>query len=44
MCLFKDVPNGGVVCNELEWNGKKGGAEILISVIGSAGSKEGKLT
>ena len=44
MCLFKDVPNGGVVCDELEWNSEKGGAKILIPVIGSTRSKEGELT
>ena len=44
MCLFEDVANGGVVCNELEWNSKEGGAEILIPVIGSARGKERKLT
>ena len=43
MCLFKDMPHGGVVCDELEWNSQKGGAEILVSVVGSARSKKGEL-
>ena len=44
VCLFEDVANSGVVCNELEWNIKEGGAEILIYVIGSARGKERELT
>ena len=44
VCLFEDVAKSGVVCNELEWNSKKGGAEILIPVIRSAGGKERELT
>ena len=43
MCLFENVANDGVVCDKLEWNSKKGGAEILIPVIRSAGGKERKL-
>ena len=43
MCLFKDVSYSGVVCDELEWNGKEGGAEMLVLVVGSARGKEGKL-
>ena len=43
MCLFKDVAYGGVVCDELEWNSKEGGAEMLIPVVGSTKGKEGEL-
>ena len=25
VCLFENVANSGVVCDELEWNSKKGG-------------------
>ena len=35
MCLFKEVTYGEVICDELEWNCKKGGAEVLVTLVWS---------
>ena len=43
MCLFEDVAYCGVVCDELEWNGKESGAEMLVPVVGPTRGKEGEL-
>ena len=44
MCLFEDVAYSGVVCDELEWNGQEGGAEMLVTVVGSTRGEEGELS
>ena len=38
--LFKDVSHRGVIRDVLEWYSKKGGAEVLIFVIGATRGNE----
>ena len=37
MCLFKEVAYSRVICDELEWNCEKGGAEVLVPLVWPTG-------
>ena len=44
MCLFENVTRCRVICDKLEWNGKEGGAKVLVPVVGTTRGEEGELS
>ena len=44
MCLFENVTYCRMICDELEWNDKEGGAKMLVPVVGTTRGEEGELS
>ena len=44
MCLFENVTYVRVICDELERDGKEGGAQVLVPVVGTTRGEEGELS